>query len=82
VKEALQEHHIADVLLRELADTRPEGDTFGAKMKVLQEGIEHHIEEEEGELFPQARRIIPADELARIGREMRAMKQDAKGRAA
>jgi hemerythrin-like domain-containing protein len=45
-------------------------ETWGAKATVMKENIEHHIEEEEGEMFRQARQVFDADELEDLGRRM------------
>ena len=47
---------------------------FDAKMKVLKENVEHHIEEEEGELFPKVRKIWDTTKRQEIGRKMQEMK--------
>ena len=70
VLEGYEEHHVADVILEEIADTDPEDERWAAKWKVLKENIEHHIEEEEGDMFPKARKIFDRDELAALGAAM------------
>jgi hemerythrin-like domain-containing protein len=47
---------------------------WGAKATVMKENIEHHIEEEEGEMFRQARQIFDAAELDDLGRRMQERK--------
>lgn len=54
VNEAKEEHHVAKLLIKELHKMDAGDDGFATKFKVLGELIGHHIEEEEGELFPQA----------------------------
>ena len=54
VKEAREEHHVAKFLIKELRKMDAEDDGFSTKFKVLGELVGHHIEEEEGEMFPQA----------------------------
>jgi hemerythrin-like domain-containing protein len=56
VYEAVEEHHLLHVLLQELSRFRPGpgSATFEAKFKVLRELLKHHVEEEEGRLFPKA----------------------------
>jgi hemerythrin superfamily protein len=59
IKEAYVEHDGAKVLIAEIATGGPDDDYYEAKVKVLQEQIEHHVKEEEGRLngiFSQARR--------------------------
>jgi len=74
VLEGYQEHHVADVLLKELHGLRPSDERWGAKFSVLKENIEHHIEEEEGEMFKTARSVLSRAQLEELGARMRAMK--------
>lgn len=67
VLEAYMEHHVADLLVAELAEMPVTDEMWGAKAKVLQENLEHHIEEEEGPLFEAAKSLLDADELDQIG---------------
>ncbi|HEY6085322.1 MAG TPA: hemerythrin domain-containing protein [Nitrospira sp.] len=54
IHEAKEEHHVATLLIKELRKMDVGDDGFATKFKVLGELVGHHIEEEEGELFPQA----------------------------
>ena len=54
VNEAKEEHHVAKLLIKELHKMDPGDEAFATKFKVLGELVGHHIEEEEGEVFPQA----------------------------
>jgi len=54
VNEAREEHHVAKFLIKELRKMHAEDEGFSTKFKVLGELVGHHIEEEEGEMFPQA----------------------------
>jgi len=54
VNEAREEHHVAKFLIKELRKMDAEDEGFSTKFKVLGELVAHHIEEEEGEMFPQA----------------------------
>ena len=54
VNEAREEHHVAKFLIKELRKMDAEDEGFSTKFKVLGELVGHHIEEEEGEMFPQA----------------------------
>ena len=74
VLEGYQEHHVADVLVNELERLPPSDERWGAKFKVLKENIEHHIEEEEGEMFRTARSVLTRNQLDSIGRRMEALK--------
>lgn len=72
VKEALVEHAGAKDLIAQLQDMSAEDEMFDAKVKVLSEQIEHHVEEEEEEMFPKAEKA--GLDLAALGEEMAARK--------
>ena len=78
VLEGFEEHHVVDEIMGELEATDVTDDTWGAKFKVMKENIEHHIEEEEGEMFKQARQVFDADELAELGERMARRKEEAR----
>ena len=68
---------MADLLIKELQDL-PKGDErWGAKFKVLQENLEHHIDEEEGPMFRTARGLFSREELQALGAKMMKMKAEA-----
>jgi hypothetical protein len=77
VLEGYQEHHVADVLLKELQELAKDDEQWGAKFKVLKESIEHHIQEEERIMFPTARGVLDRDELRELGARMKALRADA-----
>ena len=54
MNEAIEEHHLVHVLIAELKKLKPGDEKFQAKFSVLSELVKHHIEEEEGEMFPKA----------------------------
>lgn len=56
VLEGYEEHHVVDVILDELLEIPADIELWQAKVKVLKENVEHHIEEEEDELFKKARK--------------------------
>ena len=70
ILESYEEHHVADVLVVELAALSPDAERFDAKTTVLIENVEHHIEEEEDEWFPKVREALSRKELREIGEEM------------
>jgi hemerythrin-like domain-containing protein len=70
VLEGYEEHHVVDLLMGELEDLDVADETWGAKAEVMKENIEHHIEEEEGEMFPQARQVFDRQELEDLGARM------------
>lgn len=77
VLEGFQEHHVADVIVDELHATSTIDERWGAKFKVFKENIEHHIEEEEGEMFRTARAVFSREQLQEMGTRMSAMKAEA-----
>ena len=77
VLEGFQEHHVVDLLMGELESLDVSDEAWGAKAIVMKENIEHHIEEEEGEMFKVARRVFDADELEDLGKRMAARKESA-----
>ncbi len=74
ILEAYQEHHVMDLLIAEVSELKPSDETWSPKIKVLQENTEHHIEEEEGELFPKVRKIWDTAKREQVGRQMQEMK--------
>ena len=64
-----------DEIMGELGQTDVTDETWAAKFKVMKENIEHHIEEEEGEMFPKARQVFDKDELEALGARMLELKQ-------
>ena len=75
VLEGYEEHHVVDEIMGELEATDATDETWGAKFKVMKENIEHHIEEEEGEMFKTARQVFDADELDALGARMMELKE-------
>ena len=70
VLEALEEHHIAKWTLWELANLSPDHERFDAKVTVLIESVRHHVEEEEGDLFPEVRKALGRKALGEVGDAM------------
>jgi hemerythrin-like domain-containing protein len=74
VLEGYEEHHVVDTVMAELEDLDVTDETWGPKAKVMQENVEHHIEEEESEMFKQARQVFDPEELQALGDRMAARK--------
>lgn len=70
--ESLEEHVGIKRVIADLLRTSPGDDTFDAKVKVLKEQVEHHVEEEESDLFPKVRKLLDASQLEALGQEMSA----------
>ena len=77
VLEAYEEHHVVDLLMSELESLDVQDETWGAKALVMKENVEHHMEEEEGDMFRKARQVFDAAELDDLGTRMEARKQAA-----
>ena len=77
VLESYEEHHVADVLVMELATMKPSDERFDAKTTVLIENVEHHMSEEEDEWFPQVREGLGRKQLQEIGAQMIAARKKA-----
>lgn len=71
LREAVEEHLAMKRVIADLLEMEPSDDNFEAKMKVLRDEFEHHVEEEEGELFTEARKAIDGVRLDEMGIEMK-----------
>ena len=74
VREGIEEHGQVKTLLPEIAALPGDDDEFKAKLKVLMENVEHHVQEEEGEMFPMVKDQIDNEELTRVGSLLKAEK--------
>lgn len=63
VREMIEEHNLASYQMSLLSRTSVENETWDAKFSVLKEVLTHHLEEEEKELFKQAKKVLTKDEL-------------------
>lgn len=75
VLEGIEEHHVVDSILDELASLSVEDETWGAKLTVMKENVEHHMEEEESDMFPKAKKVFEEEELKTLGERMQTRKQ-------
>lgn len=82
IDEAFEEHHVVDLVLAELPEVDPEDGRFEAKITVLSELVEHHVEEEEEEMFPMAEKKLGAERIKELGQRMEQMAGAAQRRAA
>jgi hemerythrin superfamily protein len=77
VRESYEEHEQVKNLLKEMEALVSDSKRFEPKLKVLQENVEHHAEEEEeGKMFPKVRQLFDKTALERLGQEL----QSAKGK--
>ena len=77
--EALEEHHVVDMVLPEIKKIDAGSEEFAAKAKVLKDLVEHHAEEEETEMFPRARKLMDREELVQLGQQLAQAKESMNG---
>ena len=75
VLEGIEEHHQAKVFLRELSNLSEDSEKFEPKLKVLMEDVIHHVQEEEGKMFPQVEEFFDEETLMELGAEMEEEKE-------
>lgn len=78
IKEADEEHRLVKALVAEIQEMDEDHEHFDAKVKVLKDLVEHHVEEEEGELMPKAKKLLTSVELEQMGTEAEARKEKLK----
>lgn len=76
--EAFEEHRLVKQLLAELESMPKDDEQWTARFTVLKENIEHHVEEEEGEMFPKARNVLSKEDQDTLGARMEEAKNDEK----
>lgn len=76
IGEAYEEHHVAKYILEELTQTSMEDERWDAKLSVLKEMVEHHVQEEEGELFPKAAKALGKEDAKALGQQVEAAKEE------
>ena len=80
--EAYEEHKMVKTLLTKLSGARTADDEWQAQAKVLRENVEHHVDEEENELFDKADDVLSDEEIEALGQQMEAEKARQQGRPA
>jgi len=78
--EAYEEHNVVKALLTELSKATTADDEWQAKAKVLRENVEHHVDEEENELFDKANGVLTDERLEELGNRMAAEKARKQGK--
>jgi iron-sulfur cluster repair protein YtfE (RIC family) len=73
--EGIEEHRTVKRLLKEMEAMPVTSEQWTAKLTVLKESVEHHVEEEEGEMFPKARKALPKEKIAELGERIEAAKK-------
>jgi hemerythrin-like domain-containing protein len=76
VLEAYEEHNVVDMVMREIDGVAFDDERWGAKLTVMKENVEHHIDEEESEMFKQARDVFDHQELEDLGARMEIRKKE------
>lgn len=74
--ESLEEHELAETMLKKTLATNPSGEMFAARAKVLKDLIMHHAKEEEGQMFKAARELFDRDELRSLGEQIQRRKRE------
>ena len=69
VREGYEEHRQIKSLLVQIAAVTPDDETYDMKIKVLKEDVEHHVKEEEGEMFPDAKKFLGEKRLIETRRK-------------
>jgi iron-sulfur cluster repair protein YtfE (RIC family) len=80
-KEGIEEHHQAKVFLREIGNLAEESEKLDPKLQVLMEGVEHHVMEEEGEMFKMCEEQFDEEVLEELGQQMEEEKANFSGKA-
>ncbi|HEY7915082.1 MAG TPA: hemerythrin domain-containing protein [Blastocatellia bacterium] len=73
--EAFEEHNVVKSLLEEMSAISVDSEEWTAKLTVLKENVEHHVEEEEGEMFKSARQVLSKEQIEELGARMEAQKK-------
>ncbi|MGC1955351.1 MAG: hemerythrin domain-containing protein [Gammaproteobacteria bacterium] len=81
ILEGIQEHELVSHLLEELDSMNKGTEDWKAKLSVLRENVEHHVDEEENELFEHARQVLSDDQAQRIARQFEEQKQQSMANA-
>ncbi|MBW3594924.1 MAG: hemerythrin domain-containing protein [Actinobacteria bacterium] len=74
--EGYEEHHVVNEIMAELEETAVDDERWAAKFAVMKENVEHHIEEEEGEMFKKGRQVLDQDQIDALGDRMEQRKKE------
>jgi RNA-splicing ligase RtcB len=75
VLEGYEEHHVVNLIMDEIDHEAVTDETWTAKVKVMKENVEHHVEEEEEKMFPLARKLFKDEELEMLGQRVEQRKR-------
>ena len=70
ILESLEEHALAELALKRALATKPDDESFGARIAVLKELVLRHVQQEEGHLFPEAESQLSSEQLEVLGENM------------
>jgi len=70
IMEAYEEHSVVKMLLEELSELDQQSEEWSAKLTVLKENVEHHVEEEENQVFPKAKEGLSKEDIHSLGEQM------------
>jgi len=79
LRESVEEHLQMKRVIADLLDLDASDVSFAAKVKVLQDDVEHHVEEEEKDLFPKVKKLFDAKELESIAAAMQDTETELEG---
>jgi hemerythrin superfamily protein len=82
VLEAYEEHAAAKTVIGDIEATDPGDESYKPKITALSELIDHHVKEEESELFPAVQELFDQDELIELGRRLAELKAQLQGQTA
>ncbi len=80
--EAYEEHHVAKMLLSEFSGLSREDDRWNAKIKVLKEVVNHHLQEEEKNVFKLAKKELEPDRIKQLTEQIQQQKSQMEKKAA
>ena len=80
LREAVEEHLSVKKLIAEIMGSEPDDPQYDAKLQVLEEQVEHHVEEEEKELFPLVKKNCSKEELSDMGERMQQLAEELQSR--
>lgn len=75
--EAYEEHDLVDEMLKKMDSEEAGSPEWIAKFKVMKELLEHHVKEEEDEIFPLVKKHVPQEQLTTMAEKMQALKEEA-----
>lgn len=81
ILEGFEEHHVVSTIIKEMDGETAGSDEWAAKLTVMSENLEHHIDEEEKELFPAAEKLVGRDRAMEMARQYSSAEQELVGSA-